>query len=45
MHDDDFFSHLLVKKLGTGGFPLIVHEMDPSRGLPKTDPEDLIKVV
>ncbi|TBU42836.1 hypothetical protein BD309DRAFT_1081132 [Dichomitus squalens] len=43
--DDDFLSHLLVEKLGTGGFPLVVHKMDPSRRLPKTDPEDLMKIV
>ena len=42
--DDDFLSHLLVEKLGTGGFPLVVHKMDPSRRLPKTDPEDLMKI-
>ncbi|KAI0779632.1 hypothetical protein C8Q74DRAFT_1316171 [Fomes fomentarius] len=43
--DDDFLSHLLVEKLGTGGFPLVVHKMDPSRRLPKTDPEELMQIV
>ena len=44
-HDDDFLSHLLVEKLGTGGFPLVVHKMDPSRKLPKTDPEELMQII
>ena len=44
-HDDDFLSHLLVQKLGTGGFPLVVHKMDPSRRLPKTDPADLMQII
>ena len=43
--DDDFLSHLLVEKLGTGGFPLVVHKMDPARRLPKTDPEELMQIV
>ncbi len=43
--DDDFLSHLLVEKLGTGGFPLVVHKMDPSRRLPKSDPEELMNIV
>ncbi|RPD78165.1 hypothetical protein L226DRAFT_457657 [Lentinus tigrinus ALCF2SS1-7] len=43
--DDDFLSHLLVEKLGTGGFPLVVHKMDPSRRLPKSDPEELMQIV
>ena len=43
--DDDFLSHLLVEKLGTGGFPLVVHKMDPSRRLPKSDPEQLMQIV
>ncbi|KAH9942247.1 uncharacterized protein BXZ73DRAFT_97665 [Epithele typhae] len=44
-HDDDFLSHLLVEKLGTGGFPLVVHKMDPSKRLPKTNPEDLMQII
>ncbi|KAF7970303.1 hypothetical protein HWV62_24438 [Athelia sp. TMB] len=43
--DDDFLNHLLVEKLGTGGVPLYVHKMDPSRRLPKTDPQDLMAIV
>lgn len=43
--DDDFLSHLLVEKLGTGGVPLYVHKMDPSRKLPKVDAEDLMVIV
>ena len=43
--DDDFLSHLLVEKLGTGGIPLLVHKMDPSRRLPKTNPEDLMAII
>lgn len=43
--DDDFLSHLLVEKLGTGDVPLVVHKMDPSRRLPKTDAEDLLQIV
>jgi len=43
--DDDFLSHLLVEKLGTGTVPLLVHKMDSSRRLPKTDTEDLMKIV
>jgi len=43
--DDDFLSHLLVEKLGTGGVPLLVHKMDPSRRLPKTDANDLLQIV
>ncbi|KAK2463199.1 hypothetical protein APHAL10511_004854 [Amanita phalloides] len=43
--DDDFLSHLLVEKLGTGGVPLYVHKMDSSRKLPKTDANDLLQVV
>ncbi|KAH7913912.1 hypothetical protein BJ138DRAFT_1001257 [Hygrophoropsis aurantiaca] len=43
--DDDFLSHLLVEKLGTGDVPLLVHKMDPSRRLPKTTAEDLMAIV
>ncbi|KDQ57765.1 hypothetical protein JAAARDRAFT_35454 [Jaapia argillacea MUCL 33604] len=43
--DDDFLSHLLVEKLGTGIVPLLVHKMDPSRRLPKTDAERLLEII
>ncbi|KAF8638019.1 hypothetical protein AX16_010651 [Volvariella volvacea WC 439] len=43
--DDDFLSHLLVEKLGTGAVPLLVHKMDSSRKLPKTDSDDLLRIV
>ncbi|KAH8828156.1 hypothetical protein DL96DRAFT_1602017 [Flagelloscypha sp. PMI_526] len=44
--DDDFLSHLLVEKLGTGdSIPLLVHKMDPSRRLPKTDANVLLNIV
>ncbi|KAI0685191.1 hypothetical protein BC835DRAFT_1310124 [Cytidiella melzeri] len=43
--DDDFLSHLLVEKLGTGDVPLVVHKMDPSRRLPKTNAEELLQIV
>ncbi|KAG6849992.1 hypothetical protein H0H93_002782 [Arthromyces matolae] len=43
--DDDFLSHLLVEKLGTGLVPLLVHKMDPTRRLPKTDANDLLTIV
>ncbi|KAF5380373.1 hypothetical protein D9615_004503 [Tricholomella constricta] len=43
--DDDFLSHLLVEKLGTGSVPLLVHKMDPTRRLPKTDAQDLLAIV
>ena len=43
--DDDFLSHLLVEKLGTGAVPLLVHKMDSSRRLPKTDSSDLMRIV
>ncbi|KZT67153.1 hypothetical protein DAEQUDRAFT_813025 [Daedalea quercina L-15889] len=43
--DDDFLSHLLVEKLGTGAVPLIVHKMDANRTIPKADPDDLIRIV
>ena len=43
--DDDFLSHLLVEKLGTGSVPLLVHKMDPTRKLPKTNAQDLLNVV
>ena len=43
--DDDFLSHLLVEKLGTGAVPLLVHKMDSSRRLPKTNADDLLHIV
>ncbi|KIK98346.1 hypothetical protein PAXRUDRAFT_823951 [Paxillus rubicundulus Ve08.2h10] len=43
--DDDFLSHLLVEKLGTGNVPLCVHKMDSSRRLPKVPASDLLAVV
>ncbi|CAL1707732.1 unnamed protein product [Somion occarium] len=43
--DDDFLSHLLVEKLGTGMVPLVVHKMDPTRRLPKTDADQLLQIV
>ncbi|KAG6845900.1 hypothetical protein H0H87_000706 [Tephrocybe sp. NHM501043] len=43
--DDDFLSHLLVEKLGTGSVPLLVHKMDPTRRLPKTDAHELLAIV
>ncbi|KAJ7072230.1 hypothetical protein C8F01DRAFT_1011850 [Mycena amicta] len=43
--DDDFLSHLLVEKLGTGTVPLLVHKMDSSRRLPKTNADDILKIV
>ncbi|TRM69327.1 hypothetical protein BD626DRAFT_563092 [Schizophyllum amplum] len=43
--DDDFLSHLLVEKLGTGDVPLLVHKMDSSRSLPKTDANVLMNIV
>ncbi|KJA29035.1 hypothetical protein HYPSUDRAFT_128244 [Hypholoma sublateritium FD-334 SS-4] len=43
--DDDFLSHLLVEKLGTGTVPLLVHKMDSSRRLPKTDTQALMAIV
>ncbi|KAK7053347.1 histone lysine methyltransferase Set9 [Paramarasmius palmivorus] len=43
--DDDFVSHLLVEKLGTGSVPLLVHKMDPSRRLPKVQAKDLLDIV
>ncbi|TCD68072.1 Histone-lysine N-methyltransferase set9 [Steccherinum ochraceum] len=43
--DDDFLSHLLVEKLGTGGVPLVVHKMDPNRQLPKSDSDMLLQIV
>ncbi|KAL0577311.1 histone lysine methyltransferase Set9 [Marasmius crinis-equi] len=43
--DDDFLSHLLVEKLGTGNVPLLVHKMDSSRRLPKVSASDLLDIV
>ncbi|THH29939.1 hypothetical protein EUX98_g4237 [Antrodiella citrinella] len=43
--DDDFLSHLLVEKLGTGAAPLVVHKMDPKRMLPKSDSEQLLQII
>lgn len=44
-NDDDFISHLLVEKLGTGVVPLYVHKMDPGKRLPKTNSQDLLQIV
>ncbi|KAH6913958.1 hypothetical protein BKA70DRAFT_1095326 [Coprinopsis sp. MPI-PUGE-AT-0042] len=44
-HDDDFLSHLLVEKLGTGQVPLVVHKMDPTTRFPKTDADELMHLV
>jgi len=43
--DDDFLSHLLVEKLGTGAVPLVVHKMDGSRIIPRVKSEDLLRIV
>src|SRR5436305_13743739 len=43
--DDDFLSHLLVEKLGTGAVPLLVHKMESTRRLPKTDSATLLRIV
>jgi histone-lysine N-methyltransferase SUV420H len=43
--DNDFLSHLLVEKLGTGADPLLVHKMNLSRRLPKTNADDLLQIV
>lgn len=43
--DDDFLSHLLVEKLGTGAVPLSVHKMDPTRRLPKVEAEYIMQIV
>ncbi|KIJ67641.1 hypothetical protein HYDPIDRAFT_166169 [Hydnomerulius pinastri MD-312] len=43
--DDDFLSHLLVEKLGTGGAPLYVHKMDPSCRVPKVNTDDLMTII
>ncbi|TFK73982.1 hypothetical protein BDN72DRAFT_118579 [Pluteus cervinus] len=43
--DDDFLSHLLVEKLGTGTVPLLVHKMDGTRKHPKTDAQELLGIV
>ncbi|THH01134.1 hypothetical protein EW026_g1520 [Hermanssonia centrifuga] len=40
-----FFSHLLVEKLGTGDVPLVVHKMDPTRRLPKSNADELLQIV
>lgn len=44
-NDDDFISHLLVEKLGTGIVPLYVHKMDPGKRLPKTNTQELLQIV
>jgi histone-lysine N-methyltransferase SUV420H len=44
-NDDDFISHLLVEKLGTGAVPLYVHKMDSGRRLPKCDSGQLLQIV
>ncbi|KZT04673.1 uncharacterized protein LAESUDRAFT_760966 [Laetiporus sulphureus 93-53] len=43
--DDDFLSHLLVEKLGTGDVPLVVHKMDANRTIPKANPDELLVIV
>ncbi|KAJ6583657.1 hypothetical protein B0H10DRAFT_2096985 [Mycena sp. CBHHK59/15] len=43
--DDDFLSHILVEKLGTGAVPLVVHKMDPSRKFPRTDADPILAIV
>ncbi|KAF9819147.1 hypothetical protein IEO21_02318 [Rhodonia placenta] len=43
--DDDFLSHLLVEKLGTGAAPLVVHKMDAGRTIPKANPDSLMQIV
>ncbi|KAJ3512718.1 hypothetical protein NLJ89_g3358 [Agrocybe chaxingu] len=43
--DDDFLSHLLVEKVGTGAVPLLVHKMDATRRLPRTDTQDIMRIV
>lgn len=43
--DDDFLSHLLIEKLGTSTVPLLVHKMDSSRRLPKTNSSDIMRIV
>lgn len=43
--DDDFLSHILVEKLGTGSVPLQVHKMDGSYAVPRTDTDQLLKIV
>ncbi len=44
-NDDDFLSHLLIEKLGTSMVPLLVHKMDSSRRLPKTNSLDLMRII
>ncbi|KAK7692941.1 hypothetical protein QCA50_004582 [Cerrena zonata] len=43
--DDDFLSHMLVEKLGTGSVPLQVHKMDSTYTVPRTDADRLLQIV
>ena len=43
--DDDYLSHILVEKLGTGHVPLQVHKMDSGYQVPKTDTDKLLQIV
>lgn len=43
--DDDFLSHVLVEKLGTGNLPLIVHRMNSDSRPQRTEATQLLDVV
>jgi histone-lysine N-methyltransferase SUV420H len=44
--DDDYLSHLFVEKVSSvAAAPLLVHKMDPTRRLPKTDAVDVLTIV
>ncbi|OCB86840.1 hypothetical protein A7U60_g6013 [Sanghuangporus baumii] len=44
--DDDYLSHLFIEKISAlGAAPLLVHRMDPSRRLPKTDTGAIYSIV
>jgi hypothetical protein len=43
--DDDFLSHVLVEKLGTGDLPLMVHKMNNASRAQRTDAIQLLDVV
>lgn len=43
--DDDFLSHVLVEKLGTGNLPLMVHKMNGSSRPQRTDANQLLDIV
>ena len=44
--DDDYLSHLFVEKVGiVASAPLLVHKMDPTRKLPKTDATLILDIV